>query len=148
MKVKEGINMRSMKVVSTKSNNGYEVTNDTGKLIFKCDESEKVGGSGKYPRPTDYFFGALGSCLNITARSLAKRKGIKISKLVITVTGNVETHGIVDSRIKNRISNIQIKFEMVSDLPRTEQERFFQECVTACPVHATIENQTKVTWNY
>lgn len=140
--------MRSMKVVSTKSDDGYEVTNDTGELVFKCDEPARVGGSGKYPRPTDYFFGALGSCLNITARSLAKRKGIKINKLVVTVTGNVETHGIVDPRIKDQISDIQIKFEMESDLPRTEEERFFQECVTACPVHATVEDQTKVTWSY
>lgn len=140
--------MHAAKVVSTKSDNGYEVTNDTGSLVFKCDEPQKVGGSGRYPQPTDYLLGALGSCLNITARSLARRKGITIKELKITVTGSVETHGIVDPTVKNGVSDINITFEMESDLPRTKEERFFQECVTACPVHATIENQTKVTWNY
>lgn len=146
--LKEKIKMRPIKVISMKSNDEYEVTNEAGNLIFKCDESVKVGGSGKYPRPTDYFLGALGSCLNITARSIAKRKGIIIRKLIITINGNVETHGIVDPQIENRISDIRIRFEMESDLPKVKEERFFQECVTACPVHAAIEDSTKVTWSY
>ncbi|KRM51995.1 OsmC family protein [Ligilactobacillus araffinosus] len=140
--------MRSMKVVSTKNDDGYEVTNDTGEFVFKCDEPEKLGGSNKYPRPIDYLLGALGSCLNITARSLAKRKGIKISTLTITIIGNIESRKIDNQRVKKQITSIQIKFEMKSDLPRIREEHFFQECVTTCPVHALIENQTKITWSY
>lgn len=60
--------MRLMEVVSIKSDDGYEVINDTGEFVFKCDEPEKLGGNGKYPRSTDYLLGALGSCLNITVR--------------------------------------------------------------------------------
>ena len=45
--------MRSMKVVSTKSDDGYEVTNDTGELVFKCDEPARVGESVNKPLQTD-----------------------------------------------------------------------------------------------
>lgn len=140
--------MRHMKMISKKSNDGYEVENSNKKFTFKCDEPVSAGGSGEYPRPTDYLLAALGSCLNITARSLAKRKGITIYDLTITIEADVETHGILDSKIQNGMFNINIKFDLDSDLAISKKERFLQECLTACPVHQTLENATNITWSY
>ena len=61
-------------------------------MLFKSDEPIKVGGSGKYPQPTELMLGALVSCLNITIRSVAKRRGYTIKKLEVTIETDVETH--------------------------------------------------------
>ncbi|MGX5377521.1 OsmC family protein [Ligilactobacillus sp. LYQ135] len=140
--------MRKMKMISTKSNDGYEVTNDTGEMIFKCDESKAAGGSGQYPRPTDYLLGALGSCLNITIRSMAKREGFEVKQLKIIITGDVELAGIFNSNIRNGFYNLKLKIEMDSNIPSEKKEEFLQKCMTACPVHETIENATDIKWDY
>lgn len=140
--------MRHMKLISKKTDEYYEVTNQSNDMIFKSDEPTKVGGSGKYPRPTELMLGALGSCLNITIRSVAKKRGYTIKSLEIEIESDVETHGIIDEKIKDGFYNTGIKIKMDSDIPTDEKEHFLQFCITACPVHAAIENATNINWEY
>ncbi len=49
------------------------------------DAAEDKGGTGLYIRPHELLEGALASCMNITIRMEADRKGIKLDSVETTV---------------------------------------------------------------
>lgn len=135
-------------MISSKTNQKFEVKNDSGKMIFDSSEPKSAGGNGKYPRPTELLLGALGSCLNVTICSIAEREGYKIDSLKVIISTDVETKGVINEQIKDGFYNMKIKFDMKSNIPVSKQEQFLQKCLTACPVHSVVENPTNIEWDY
>lgn len=54
---------------------GYLTTITSGDQTYHADEPVSEGGSGKGPKPSEMLLGALGSCVAITLRMYASRKG-------------------------------------------------------------------------
>lgn len=54
---------------------GYKTTIESRDHVYHADEPLDAGGTNEGPTPVEMFMGALGSCIAITMRLYAERKG-------------------------------------------------------------------------
>ena len=110
--------------------------------VFHVDEPVAAGGSDSAADPVKHLLGALGSCMAITARLYAQRKGWPLAGVDIAL--DVERHRGADypgydgdSVFVHEISQ-QITLHGPLD---DSQRRRILEIAGRCPVHRIVESQ-------
>ena len=91
------------------------------------DEPVASGGGDEGPAPHELLLAALGSCTSMTIRMYAERKGWKVDRVEVSVSGGREDEGF---RIRRRI-------RLEGELSDEERERLL-EIANKCPVHKTL----------
>ena len=108
--------------------------------VLITDEPIEAGGEDAGPDPYSLLLGALGSCISMTTRLYAKRKGWPLDRVIVRLRQNrihasdcqecpKETQGYIH-RIERSVT-----FE--GDLT-DEQRTRLQEISHKCPVHKTL----------
>lgn len=94
-----------------------------------ADEPPEAGGTDAGPDPFGYLFTALASCMLITARLYADRKGWPLAGAELRVYPTREKYLLTHARV-------EVRFE--GDLDDAQRQRLL-EIVDHCPVHRTLE---------
>jgi len=99
---------------------------------FSTDVSEKWGGIGEYPSPTDLMAGSLGSCI-------LSIMGMKANAMGFDMTGTtIEVEKVMNAQGKFE------KFIITVDCSRAIDERTAEKLERAgrgCPVHEAIDSE-------
>src|SRR5262245_10505134 len=94
-----------------------------GHHAFHADEPVGAGGNDEGPDPFELLLASLGTCVSITARMYADRKGWPLKRVHVELSWAIE--------------GIEMEISLAGDLSE-EQRRRITEIANRCPIHRTI----------
>ena len=111
------------------------------------DEPVEAGGEGAGPDPYTLLLAALGSCISMTTRLYAKRKGWPLERVVVRLRQQ-RIHAADCLECKDAkegfIHRIERSVTFAGNLS-DEQHARLQEIAHKCPLHKTITSQIVVS---
>ena len=120
---------------------GFRTTVQIRDHIFHADEPLQDGGTDKAPTPMELMLGALGSCMAITSRMYAERKGWPLQGVEVAL--DIERFAGKDypdySGDANFVHEIRDQIRFLGPLDEHQRERLL-EIAGRCPVHRVVEN--------
>lgn len=112
---------------------GYRTVAQVGAHRLVADEPVDVGGTDTGPTPVEIVSAALGSCIAITVRMVAERKGWPLEGMDVHVErSQVPVEG---ARPRTRFDVAVTLVGPLDDAMRAELERI----AGRCPVHRLLE---------
>jgi uncharacterized OsmC-like protein len=132
-------------ISATVGASGYRTDVQAGPHAFIADEPIALGGSGLGPTPYEQLLGALSSCMAMTLRMYADRKGWPLQSVTIQLRTEsahqkdferCETADVGPPRVARRI-------ELAGPLSDEQRKRLLQ-IADRCPVKQTLERGLRV----
>src|SRR5918998_3465324 len=123
-----------------------EVRYDGGQKTFTTDEPVGLGGDGAGPDPYTLLLAALGSCISMTIKLYARRKGWPVERVTVRLTQRrVHAKDCAECETQGDafVHRIERAVEIEGDLT-AEQRARLQEIAHKCPVHRTLTSEIVV----
>jgi putative redox protein len=119
--------------VTTSPEGKYRQTVTVGPHELAADVPAAHGGADAGPEPHEWLLAGLGACTAITLQMYAERKGWKLSKVDVTVTGEHVEGAFVMHR----------ELALEGDLDDEKRARL-KEIAEKCPVHKTLTGTVRI----
>ncbi|HEX7957426.1 MAG TPA: OsmC family protein [Pyrinomonadaceae bacterium] len=132
--------------VTSLSNLRNEVGYGDGQTLL-TDEPAALGGEGAGPDPYTLLLAALGSCISMTLRLYARRKGWPLERVRVRLRQrrvHAKDCAECGSGSDGFIHQIERAVELEGDLT-DEQRARLREIAHRCPVHRTLTSEIVVT---
>ena len=144
--IKGGTEMSDVVVKSLK-NLQNEITYGPGNKLL-TDEPLSLGGEGKSPDPYTLILAALGSCISMTTKLYAKRKGWPLEE--VTVRLRQQRIHVKDCEECGTSSNDAFVHKIERSVSfkgklSVEQIERLHEISHKCPVHKTLSSRIVIT---
>ncbi|MEM9413705.1 MAG: OsmC family protein [Planctomycetota bacterium] len=123
----------------------FEQTITSRKHEISADEPEEFGGTDHGPTPYELLLSALGSCMAITVRMYAKKKGWNLEDVQV----ELEHHRIHAADCEEceqqtgYIDVIEKSIKFIGDLSDERKSRLL-DIASRCPVHKTLQNSITI----
>jgi putative redox protein len=133
-------------VVSSLNNLQNEVSYGKGRT-FITDEPLSAGGEDAGPDPYTLLLAALGSCISMTARLYARRKGWPLERVTVRLRiDRVHARDCDECTRTNEgyAHRIQRSVMFEGNLSEDQLARL-QEIAHKCPVHKTLTSEIVIT---
>ena len=114
---------------------------------FVTDEPVEMGGEGAGPDPYTLLLAALGSCVSMTLKLYARRKGWPLERVRVRLRQrrvHSKDCAECESESDGFIHHIERSVELEGDLTEEQRARL-QEIAHRCPVHRTLVSEIAVT---
>jgi putative redox protein len=111
----------------------YRQTVTVGPHSLAADVTVAQGGTDAGPEPHEFLLVGLGACTAITLQMYAERKGWKLSKVGVTVTGERAEGAFLMRR----------ELVLEGDLDDEKRARL-KEIAEKCPVHKTLTGTVRI----
>jgi uncharacterized OsmC-like protein len=115
---------------------------NAGNHTLIADEPREAGGSDAGPDPYSFLLAALGACTSMTLQLYAKRKGIPLEKVEVSLK-NSQVHAkdceTCDSK-EGYIHQIERYISLTGALTDEQKQRLL-EIAQRCPVHKTLTSE-------
>ena len=118
---------------------GYRTTITSRHHVYHIDEPVEDGGQDSAAKPTEVVMGALGSCIAITMKLYAERKGWALTGVEIDLDFerfNAKDYPAAQSE-EGIVHEIRKGIRLHGDLTDEQKERIL-EIGGKCPVHRLI----------
>lgn len=116
-----------------------------GAHTLLADEPREAGGSDAGPDPYSFLLAALGACTSMTLQLYAKRKGIPLEKVQVSLR-NSRIHAKdcenCDSK-EGKIEQIERFISLTGPLTDEQKQRLL-EIARRCPVHKTLTSEISI----
>ena len=113
-----------------------------GNHALIADEPREAGGSDSGPDPYSFLLAALGACTSMTLQLYARRKGIPLEKVEVSLK-NSRIHAKdcenCDSK-EGKIEQIERYISLSGPLTDEQKQRLL-EIAQRCPVHKTLTSE-------
>ncbi len=122
---------------------GYRARATVRNHTFYADEPTEAGGMDSAPTPMEMMLGALGSCMAITVKLYADRKGWPLQGVEIAL--DVERFNARDYPAYDGPAQFvhELRDQIVFQGPLNDEQRArLLEIAGKCPVHRVLENPT------
>jgi uncharacterized OsmC-like protein/fermentation-respiration switch protein FrsA (DUF1100 family) len=119
----------------------YQQAVQAGPHSLLADEPVEAGGGGTGPDPYDYLAVALGACTSMTLRMYARRKGLELGRISVTVDhAKVHADDCMDcgEGREGRLDRFERTVEIEGPVEPELRARL-AELAGKCPVHRTLE---------
>lgn len=120
---------------------GLRTTVESGGHVYHVDEPVAAGGSDTAADPVQQLLGALGSCMAITARLYAQRKGWPLEGVEIAL--DVERRRAADYPDYDGdspfVHEVTQRIALQGPLDETQRKRII-DIAGRCPVHRIVES--------
>ena len=144
----EEVNFPSLKgkqvSVHTRQDGFFSTINANGHYMYS-DEPEEYGGTDQGPSPYDLLLASLGSCINMTLKIYADRKGISFDS-VTTRLNHKKIHAKDCEECETeegRIDLIEEEIEIGGEVSEEELEKL-HVISGKCPVSKTLTNEVAI----
>jgi uncharacterized OsmC-like protein len=134
-----------MAVVHAKLGGSFRTELEMGKYRIVADEPASAGGTDEGPTPYDLLGGALASCTAMTLHYYAKREGISLEEVEVTVANDrIHAKDCADCLTgEGYIHRFDVKLSVKGNLT-PEQRTRLTEIAKRCPVARTLSSEIKI----
>jgi putative redox protein len=133
-------------IVTSLSNLQNEVGYGNNQILI-TDEPREAGGEGAGPDPYTLILAALGTCISMTTKLYAKRKGWPLERVIVRLRqGRIHAADCVacTSGKDEYVHRIERSVTFEGNLTEEQQIRL-QEIAHKCPVHKTLTSEIVIT---
>jgi len=132
-------------VIASINRTKYKTIVVTGNHELIADEPVPIG-QDLGPNPYDYLLTALGTCVAITLRMYADRKGWDLEEIQVHLEqSRVYAEDCEDCESEDGFVHlIEKKLKFTGDLTKEQIQRLL-ETSNKCPVNKTLTNEIKIT---
>ena len=116
-----------------------------GRHEFQIDEPVSYGGTDRAATPYDLLLAALGSCTSMTIGVYARRKGIAVENITVSLW-HAKIHATDCAECETRvgkIDRIDLAIELTGALSDEERAKLL-EVAKLCPVHRTLTSEINI----
>jgi uncharacterized OsmC-like protein len=114
---------------------------------FDADHPAVLVGRDNGPTPVEYVLHALASCLTAGLANVAAARGVRLTEVRSTVSGDIDLNGILglNPDVRNGYQNIKVRFVVKGDAPAEKLREIVEQSGARSAVLDVITNQVPVT---
>jgi uncharacterized OsmC-like protein len=114
---------------------------------FDADHPAVLVGRDNGPTPVEYVLHALAACLTAGLANIAAARGIQLTEVRSTVSGDIDLTGILglNAEVRNGYQNITVQFSVEGDAPAEQLRALVEQSRARSAVYDIITNQVPVT---
>lgn len=129
----------SMGKVQVRTHGGYHTNISARHHTFSSDVPEASDGTDLAPTPEETLLGALGSCMAMTAKMYAKRKGWDLQDVEVELEAERFSGSAYEgyNGDSNFVHEFRIRIALIGELDDDQRARIM-EIVEKCPVRRMI----------
>ncbi len=113
------------------------------------DEPPTLGGDDLGANPVEFLLAGYAGCLNVVAHLTARELGIKVEKLTISVSGNINPARLLGQSDEERagFKHISVNFTPVTDASTELTEQWIKAIKSRCPINDNLASPTPLSFN-
>jgi uncharacterized OsmC-like protein len=114
---------------------------------FDADHPAVLVGRDNGPTPVEYVLHALAACLTAGLANIAAARGVQLTEVHSTVSGDIDLNGILglDPEVRNGYENITVRFTVKGDAPAEKLREIVEQSRARSAVFDVITNQVPVS---
>ena len=114
---------------------------------FDADHPAVLVGRDNGPTPVEFVLHALAACLTAGLANIAAARGIQLTEVRSTVSGDIDLTGILglNAEVRNGYQNITVQFSVKGDAPAEQLRALVEQSRARSAVYDIITNQVPVT---
>lgn len=113
---------------------------------YDADHPKVLVGTDEGPTPVEFLLHALAACLTAGIGNIASARGIKLTEVESTVTGNADLRGILglSNEVRNGFENIRVEFKIKGDAPPEKLRQVIEQSRDRSAVFDMLTNGVPV----
>lgn len=114
---------------------------------YDADHPEQLTGTDKAPSPVEFLLHALAACITAGIGNIAAARGIDLTRVESTVTGDIDLMGLLglDPSVRNGYQGIEITLRIEGDASTDKLRGVVERSVARSGVFDVLANGTPVT---
>jgi uncharacterized OsmC-like protein len=114
---------------------------------FDADHPAVLVGRDNGPTPVEYVLHALAACLTAGLANIAAARGVRLTSVTSTVTGDIDLNGILglDPQVRNGYQNIAVRFTVKGDAPAEVLRSLVEQSRARSAVYDVLTGHVPVT---
>ncbi len=114
---------------------------------FDADHPAVLVGRDNGPTPVEYVLHALAACLTAGLANIAAARGVRLTEVRSTVSGDIDLNGILglNPSVRNGYENITVRFTVKGDAPAEVLKGIVEQSRSRSAVFDVITNGVPVT---
>jgi uncharacterized OsmC-like protein len=115
-------------------------------FTFDADHPAVLVGQDNGPTPVEFVLHALAACLTAGLANIAAARGIQLTEVRSTVSGDIDLNGILglDPSVRNGYQNITVRFTVKGDAPAEKLRALVDQSRARSAVYDVITNGVPV----
>jgi uncharacterized OsmC-like protein len=116
-------------------------------FTFDADHPAVLVGRDQGPTPVEFVLHALAACLTAGLANIAAARGVRLTEVRSTVTGDIDLNGILglDPQVRNGYQGITVRFTIKGDAPAEKLAELVAQSRARSAVYDVITNQVPIT---
>jgi uncharacterized OsmC-like protein len=114
---------------------------------FDADHPAVLVGRDNGPTPVEFVLHALASCLTAGLANVAAARGIRLTDVSSTVSGDIDLNGVLglDPSVRNGYQNITVRFTVKGDASTEKLRELVEQSRARSAVYDIITKHVPVT---
>jgi len=114
---------------------------------FDADHPAVLVGRDNGPTPVEYVLHALATCLTAGLANIAAARGIRLTEVRSTVSGDIDLNGILglNPEVRNGYQHITVRFTVKGAAPAEKLRQLVEQSRARSAVYDVITNRVPVT---
>lgn len=116
-------------------------------FTFDADHPAVLVGRDNGPTPVEYVLHALAACLTAGLANIAAARGVRLTEVRSTVSGDIDLNGILglNPLVRNGYEGITVRFTVKGDAPAETLRALVEQSRARSAVYDVITNRVPVT---
>lgn len=124
-----------------------EERNHQRTFTFDADHPAVLVGRDNGPTPVEFVLHALATCLTAGLANIAAARGVRLTEVRSTVSGDIDLNGILglNPDVRNGYQKIEVRFSVKGDAPAEQLRALVEQSKARSAVFDVITNQVPIT---
>jgi uncharacterized OsmC-like protein len=126
---------------------GQEDDSRTEPFEYDADHPAVLVGSGLAPTPVEFLLHALAACLTAGLANIAAARGITLTRVQSTVTGDIDLNGVLglSDEVRNGYEAVRVSFEIEGDASPEQLRALVEQSRARSAVYDVLTNGVQVS---
>ena len=114
---------------------------------LEADHPTQLTGRDLAPTPVEHLLGALAACITAGIGNIAAARGVNLTAVSSTVTGDIDLMGLLglDPMVRNGYQKIEMKVRIEGDAGADDLRKVVERSIARSAVYDMLTNGTSVS---